>query len=125
MRDQSHDGLPPSPLLDWLFDRVLDVAAEADVPVAVHTGYWGDFRTIDCKNLLPLVMRRRDVRFDMFHLGLAVDGNDAYVAWTSSLFDAPNGDVLFDQIANANIPEPATLALIVLGSIGLMRRRRR
>ena len=49
---------------------MLDVAAEADIPVAVHTGYWGDFRKIDCKNLLPLVMRRRDVRFDMFHLGM-------------------------------------------------------
>ena len=35
----------------------------------MHTGYWGDFRTLDPKLLLSFVGRRADVRFDMFHLG--------------------------------------------------------
>jgi len=55
---------------DYLFDRALDVAAEADVPVAVHTGYWGDFRALDPKFLLGIALRRPDVRFDLFHLGM-------------------------------------------------------
>jgi predicted TIM-barrel fold metal-dependent hydrolase len=56
--------------IDYLFDRCLDVAAEADVPVAVHTGYWGDFRELDPKFLLGIAARRPDVRFDLFHLGM-------------------------------------------------------
>lgn len=55
---------------DLLFDKYLDVAAEANVPVAVHTGYWGDFRKLDPKHMLSFAMRRQDVRFDMFHLGM-------------------------------------------------------
>jgi predicted TIM-barrel fold metal-dependent hydrolase len=46
------------------------VAAEADVPVAVHTGYWGDFRELDPKFLLGIAARRPEVRFDLFHLGM-------------------------------------------------------
>lgn len=57
-------------LHDYLFDKCLDVAAEADVPVAVHTGYWGDFRQLDPKLMFSFAERRRDVRFDMFHLGM-------------------------------------------------------
>jgi predicted TIM-barrel fold metal-dependent hydrolase len=55
---------------DYLFDRCLDVAAEADVPVAVHTGYWRDFRELDPKFLLSIAARRPEVRFDLFHLGM-------------------------------------------------------
>ena len=57
-------------LRDVLLDKALDVAAETDVPVAVHTGYWGDFRTLDVKFMLDFAVRRPDVRFDMFHLGM-------------------------------------------------------
>lgn len=57
-------------LRDYLFDKCLDVAAEADIPVAVHTGYWGDFRELDPKFMLSFASRRPDVRFDMFHLGM-------------------------------------------------------
>ena len=60
----------PSAVRDVLFDAFLDVAAEADVPVAVHTGYWGDFRELDPKHMFSFAVRRRDVRFDMFHLGM-------------------------------------------------------
>ena len=43
---------------DVLAVSCLDVAAEADVPVAVHTGYWGDFRELDPKFLLGIAARR-------------------------------------------------------------------
>ncbi|MBN1642539.1 MAG: amidohydrolase family protein [Anaerolineae bacterium] len=64
---------PPSPLnalRDYLTDRCFDVAAAADAPVAVHTGYWGDFRELDPKYMLGIAARRRDVRYDVFHLGM-------------------------------------------------------
>ena len=71
------EALRPSPepgdfpaLRDYLFDKCLDVAARADVPVAVHTGYWGDFRQLDPKLMFSFAPRRPDVRFDMFHLGM-------------------------------------------------------
>jgi len=67
--------LPTPALRDYLFDRCLDVAAEAGVPVAVHTGYWGDFRQLDPKHLFSYAMRRRDVHFDMFHLGFPMIGD--------------------------------------------------
>ncbi len=60
---------PAHALRDYLFDKCCDVAAEAGAPVAVHTGYWGDFRELDPKFMLGFAARRRDVRFDMFHLG--------------------------------------------------------
>ncbi len=68
---QAPEGADVLPALGaYLFDKCLDVAAQADVPVAVHTGYWGDFRTLDPKLMFSFAPRRPDVRFDMFHLGM-------------------------------------------------------
>jgi uncharacterized protein len=69
-------------LRDFLFDRALDVAAEAGVPVAVHTGYWGDFRDLDPKHLLAFARRRGDVHFDMFHLGMPMVRDAALIGKT-------------------------------------------
>ena len=69
-------------LRDYLFDKGLDVAAGADVPVAVHTGYWGDFRDLDPKLMLSFADRRRDVRFDMFHLGMPMVRDAALIGKT-------------------------------------------
>jgi hypothetical protein len=79
----AYDSAPGQPgsqaaFRDYLFDRCLDVAANAPdgdatnggAPVAVHTGYWGDFRELDPKFLLGIALRRPDVRFDCFHLGM-------------------------------------------------------
>jgi predicted TIM-barrel fold metal-dependent hydrolase len=61
----------PAPALrDYLFDKCLDVAAESGVPVAVHAGYWGDFRKLDPGCIFSYALRRRDVRFDLYHLGM-------------------------------------------------------
>lgn len=57
-------------VMDFLFDRFLDVAAEMNVPVAVHTGVWGDFRELDPKLIFSFAVRRRDIQFDLFHLGM-------------------------------------------------------
>ncbi len=63
-------GASSPAVLDVLFDECFDVAAAAGVPVAVHTGYWGDFRDLDPKLMLGFALRRPDVRFDLFHLGV-------------------------------------------------------
>ncbi len=37
--------------------------------VAVHAGYWGDFRNLQPSNIIPILQEHPDVRFDIFHLG--------------------------------------------------------
>ena len=60
----------PNPLISYLLDRLYDVAGRMGVPVAVHTGVWGDFRTVDCTDVIPYVMRHPRTRFDLFHMGM-------------------------------------------------------
>ncbi len=54
------------------------------------------------------------------YLGLAVDSSTAYLGFASSVSDT-RGDVYFDSILNSNIPEPATLLLVVAGLMALRR----
>lgn len=54
--------------------RIALKAAEFDVPVAVHTGFawenWLDYRAWEPMALIPLLLRYRDTRFDLYHAGL-------------------------------------------------------
>lgn len=58
-----------NPLHNLLVDEMLRLAVELDLTVAVHTGYWGDFRRLHPLHLIPLLERHPDVRFDVYHLG--------------------------------------------------------
>lgn len=58
-----------NPLNDYLVDEAIRFAGEQDLTIAVHTGYWGDFRTLDPLHMIPLLQRHPTVRFDMYHLG--------------------------------------------------------
>jgi len=58
-----------NPLQDYVLDRMVGIATELDMVVAVHTGYWGDFRNVDPLNIIPLVQRHPETRFDVYHLG--------------------------------------------------------
>jgi predicted TIM-barrel fold metal-dependent hydrolase len=58
-----------NPLHDYIVDEAIRFAGEQDLTVAVHTGYWGDFRTLDPLHMIPLLQRHPTVRFDMYHLG--------------------------------------------------------
>jgi len=53
----------------YVLDRILDYAAKIDMPVAVHTGYWGDFRLQSPEKYLPWIDAHPNNRFDLFHLG--------------------------------------------------------
>lgn len=59
----------PNPLRDYVVDRAISMAAEHDLVVAVHTGYWGDFRILDPLHMIPILQRHPKARFDIYHLG--------------------------------------------------------
>jgi len=55
---------------NFLMHKMLDIAAELDMVVAVHTGMWGDFRTLDPKFMISIVPQHPETRFDIYHLGM-------------------------------------------------------
>ena len=61
--------LEVNPLRAYLLDQALTMAGQCDLVVAVHTGYWGDFRKLDPLHVIPWLERHPEVRFDIFHLG--------------------------------------------------------
>ncbi len=56
-------------LKDYITDEMIAFVGAQDLTVAVHTGYWGDFRQVDPTHMIPLLMRHPDVRFDIYHAG--------------------------------------------------------
>jgi predicted TIM-barrel fold metal-dependent hydrolase len=58
-----------NPLQDYVLDEMVRAATELGLVVAVHSGYWGDFRNVDPLNMIPLIQRQPQARFDLYHLG--------------------------------------------------------
>ncbi len=56
-------------LQDYVLDEMVRIAGELGMVVAVHTGYWGDFRNVDPLNVIPILQRHTETRFDIYHLG--------------------------------------------------------
>ncbi|MCD6520219.1 MAG: amidohydrolase family protein [Anaerolineae bacterium] len=56
---------------DYLFHKIIQWAAEKDVPVQIHTGYlagnWGSLNGTKASLLIPIFEKYRSVRFDIFH----------------------------------------------------------
>ncbi len=70
LRDGKESILPAvNPLRDYVVDQMILMATELDMVVAVHTGYWGDFRNVDPLHMIPILQRHPDTRFDIFHMG--------------------------------------------------------
>ncbi|MEM2687831.1 MAG: amidohydrolase family protein [Thermoproteota archaeon] len=59
-----------NPLYCFLVEEILDMAADLDMVVAVHTGMWGDFRDLDPQHMIPIFSRHPNTRFDLYHLGV-------------------------------------------------------
>ena len=71
LRNGSCPSLPEmNPLRDFLMESMLDMAAEEGLVVAVHTGMWGDFRTLDPQHMIPIIQRHPATRFDVYHAGM-------------------------------------------------------
>lgn len=58
-----------NPLHYYCVDQAIEAAAREDLVVAVHTGYWGDFRDYSPLHLIPFLQRHPDAKFDVYHLG--------------------------------------------------------
>ncbi|HOP79918.1 MAG TPA: amidohydrolase family protein [Armatimonadota bacterium] len=61
--------LTSNALVDYFVDEIISFVTEQDMTVAVHTGYWGDFRKLDPLHIIPMLQRHPNARFDIFHLG--------------------------------------------------------
>lgn len=70
MRDEKRQLPEWNPLRTYLTDNILSMAAELGLVVGVHTGMWGDFRTLDPKLLIPAVIRHPETKFDIYHMGM-------------------------------------------------------
>lgn len=58
-----------NPLRDYYVDCAIASAGRHGLVVAVHTGYWWDFRRLNPLNMIPILYRHPDVKFDIYHLG--------------------------------------------------------
>ncbi len=66
-------GTELRPLHDYLVHVYIQRASDEDIPVQIHTGYLAgiqrDLRNINPMQLVPLLLRYRNTRFDLFHAG--------------------------------------------------------
>jgi hypothetical protein len=70
LRGGKVEGESASHLRDYLLHHLLCMAAEEQLTVAVHTGMWGDFRTLDPKFMISVAMQHPETRFDLYHMGM-------------------------------------------------------
>ena len=64
------DAAAVEPLNNYLYHRIIDIATEKDLVVAVHAGIWGDFRELDSKYMLKIASAHPQTKFDLYHLGM-------------------------------------------------------
>jgi predicted TIM-barrel fold metal-dependent hydrolase len=82
-----------NPLRSYITDAMLDMASELDLVVAVHTGVWGDFRTLDPQHMIPLIMGHTGTKFDLYHMGVpsvretAIMGKNFPNVWLNLCWD--------------------------------------
>ncbi len=66
---ESELSIPTNPLKDYVIDQMISFATNQNLVVAVHTGYWVDFREMDPLHMIPILQRHPNTRFDLYHLG--------------------------------------------------------
>ncbi len=80
----SMDRPQRKPLNDYLFHCFMQMAAEMDMPVQIHTGYLNnsreDVRQANAALLTPVLREHQDVRFDLFHGNWPYAGEWLYLA---------------------------------------------
>jgi len=60
----------PGPAVSYMHEELLKSAGKLGIPVAVHTGFWGDFRLLNPTHMIPLIQQHPDIHFDLFHTGV-------------------------------------------------------
>jgi len=64
------EGADHAALACYLRERVIALCGELDLTVAVHAGVWDDFRQLDPRLNIPLVVKYPGTRFDIYHMGM-------------------------------------------------------
>lgn len=54
----------------FMFDNMIDMAAEAGLVIAVHTGVWYNINQKNPELLFPVVERHPNAVFDIYHMGM-------------------------------------------------------
>jgi len=68
---RSADALgDPNAIKDFVTHEMLEMAADLELVVAVHSGMWGDFRTLDPKHMIDIFPRHPRTKFDLYHMGM-------------------------------------------------------
>ncbi len=57
-------------LCTYLREADAKKAAELGLPLAIHTGVWGDFRSLSVTDLIGFVGRNPETKMDIYHLGI-------------------------------------------------------
>jgi predicted TIM-barrel fold metal-dependent hydrolase len=73
-------GTPSRAAEMFVLLHLLGRCAEWEWPVAVHTGVWGDFRTLEPRLAMDFVIRHPGIRFDIYHLGIPHTTECIYIA---------------------------------------------
>jgi predicted TIM-barrel fold metal-dependent hydrolase len=76
LKTDSVDPVLQADTLDFIFKK----AEQLNWPVAVHCGIWWDYRTVDSKDMIDLIQRYPDVRFDLYHLGMPFVRDTIFIA---------------------------------------------
>jgi uncharacterized protein len=58
-----------NPLRDYFVDEFIRCVGQNNLVMAVHIGYSSTLRHHPAVDIAPLIMRHRDVRFDVYHVG--------------------------------------------------------
>jgi predicted TIM-barrel fold metal-dependent hydrolase len=70
LRDDGTQLPEMNPLRSYITEKMMDMASELGLVVAVHTGVWGDFRTLDPRHMIQIIIRHPRTKFDIYHLGV-------------------------------------------------------
>jgi uncharacterized protein len=69
-----------NPISDHVLDEVMRFAGQRNIPIAVHSGYWDDFRESAPALMIPVFKKYPEVRFDLYHLGVPYIRDTLFIA---------------------------------------------
>ncbi|MBC7287455.1 MAG: amidohydrolase family protein [Armatimonadetes bacterium] len=90
LRSGSFDAGENAALERYLREELIAMCGELDLTVAVHAGVWDDFRQLDPRHNIPLIVKYPQTRFDIYHMGmpwvrdtlfLAGNWHNVYINW--------------------------------------------
>ena len=64
----------------FLREKIIELAGEKDLVVAVHSGVWDDFRRLDPRHSIPIFQKYPETKFDLYHMGMPWVRVTAFIA---------------------------------------------